>query len=79
MAILMLFMSKKFKGSIAIAMTLQNISRETSRVTKCLFHIVVFVFSILFDFKQSLDGSIKYIELKGKRKVLYIVFRARPI
>ena len=79
MAILMLFMSKKFKGSIAIAMTLRNISRATSRVTKCLFHIVVFVFSIIFDFKQSLDDSIKYIELKGKRKVLYIVFRARPI
>ena len=36
-------------------MTQRNISRATSRVTECLFHIVVFVFLILFDSEQRLD------------------------
>ena len=30
-------------------MTQRNISRATSRITECLFHVVVFVFLILFD------------------------------
>ena len=34
-------------------MTQQNISRAISRVTECLFHIVVFL--ILFDSEQRLD------------------------
>ena len=54
-------------------MTLQNISRATSRVTECSFHIVAFVFLILFDCEQSLNDSFKFIVLKGKRKALYIV------
>ena len=57
-------------------MTLQNISRVTSRVTKCLFHTVVFVFLILFDSEQSLDDSFKYIVLKDKRKALNTVLFA---
>ena len=54
-------------------MTQQNISRATSRVTECFFHIVVFVFLILFDYEQRLDD---YITLKGKRKALFVVLFA---
>ena len=42
-------------------MTQRNISRATSRVTECLFHIVVFVFLILFDSEQRLDLLLRFV------------------
>ena len=39
-------------------MTQRNISRATSRVTECLFYIVVFAFLMLFNSEQRLDDYI---------------------
>ena len=46
-------------------MTQRNISRATSRVTECLFYIVVFAFMKLFNSEQRLDD---YILFKGPEK-----------
>ena len=72
-AILFLLCQSSWKDKLK---TLQNISHVTSRVTKCLFHTVVFVFLILFDSEQSLDDSSIYIVLKDKREALHIVLFA---
>ena len=39
-------------------MTIQNISRATSRVTECLFHVFGFMFLTLLDSEQRLDDYI---------------------
>ena len=74
-------------------MTQRNISRATSRVTECLFHIVVFdseqrldllfrivvfAFSILFDYEQRLDDYILCQRAKkSPRYCVICIFRAK--
>ena len=51
-------------------MTQRIIPRATSRVTECLFYIVVFVFLILFDSEQRLDDYILCQRAKEKPSIL---------
>ena len=52
-------------------MTQRNISRATSRVTECLFYIVVFAFMKLFNSEQRLDDYI--LCYSAKKSPLYCV------